>query len=136
MALTPLNSDVVVIGAGTSGLSAAKSLKDIGYSVIVIEAANHIGGRCVTDNSIFDIPFDIGGSWLHSAVTNPLAEIAVQNNFGYKCLTTDLEAFFDFVKKLLNKDLRERMGNNSYKYLINEFNTDISYNKIIKKVNL
>ncbi|MDB2523825.1 FAD-dependent oxidoreductase [Amylibacter sp.] len=81
MALTPLNSDVVVIGAGTSGLSAAKSLKDIGYSVIVIEAANHIGGRCVTDNSIFDIPFDIGGSWLHSAVTNPLAEIAVQNNF-------------------------------------------------------
>lgn len=40
MALTPLNSDVVVIGAGISGLSAAKSLKDIGYSVIVIEAAN------------------------------------------------------------------------------------------------
>ena len=56
-----------------------------------------------------------------------IGEIAVQNNFGYKCLTTDLEAFFDFVKKLLNKDLRERMGNNSYKYLINEFNKlDIS----------
>lgn len=65
-----------------------------------------------------------------------IGEIAVQNNFGYKCLTTDLEAFFDFVKKLLNKDLRERMGNNSYKYLIKEYNTDISYNKIIKKVNL
>ena len=41
-----LNPDVVVIGSGVSGLSTAKSLKDIGYSVIVLEAASHIGGRC------------------------------------------------------------------------------------------
>ena len=76
-----LNPDVVVIGSGVSGLSTAKSLKDIGYSVIVLEAASHIGGRCVTDNSIFDIPFDLGGSWLHSADINPLARIAEQKNF-------------------------------------------------------
>ena len=64
-----------------------------------------------------------------------IGKIAVENNFGYKCLTTDFEAFFDYVIKLLNKELREQMGNNSYNFLINEYNTDISYNKIIKKIN-
>jgi monoamine oxidase len=78
----PSNPDVVVIGAGTSGLSAAKALKNKGYSVVVIEADSHVGGRCITDNSIFDTPFDLGGSWLHSATINPLARIAEENGVG------------------------------------------------------
>ena len=80
MTLASLNPDIVVIGAGTSGLSSAKSLKDFGYSVIVIEANSDVGGRCITNNSIFDTPFDLGGSWLHSAATNPLANIAIKKN--------------------------------------------------------
>ena len=55
MTLASLNPDIVVIGAGTSGLSSAKSLKDFGYSVIVIEANSDVGGRCITNNSIFDL---------------------------------------------------------------------------------
>ena len=60
MTLASLNPDIVVIGAGTSGLSSAKSLKEFGYSVIVIEANSDVGGRCITNNSIFDTPFDLG----------------------------------------------------------------------------
>lgn len=63
-----------------------------------------------------------------------IGEIAFNNNFGYKCLTSDSEAFFDYVIRLLNKELREQMGVNAYRFLINEYNTDISYNKIIKKI--
>lgn len=64
-----------------------------------------------------------------------IGDIAVNNNFGFKCLTNDCEPFFDYVIRLLNKELRDQMGHNSYKFLINEYNTDISYNKIIKKIN-
>jgi len=67
---------VVIVGAGTAGLSAAKTLKKFGYSVIVLEAEAFVGGRCRTDNSTFKIPFDVGGSWLHSAKINPLARLA------------------------------------------------------------
>ena len=82
MSSLPTTPDVVIIGAGTSGLSAAKALKNNGYSVVVIEAESHVGGRCLTDHSLFGIPFDVGGSWLHSAAINPLARIAEQQGLG------------------------------------------------------
>ena len=72
----PQNPDVIVVGAGTAGLSAAKTLLDAGLQVVVLEAEPHVGGRCITDTSVFETPFDRGGSWLHSAQINPLAELA------------------------------------------------------------
>lgn len=63
-----------------------------------------------------------------------IGEIAANNNFGYKCLTSDYESFFDFVVKLLNKDLREQMGKKGLEFLKNEYNVDKSYNKIIEKI--
>lgn len=74
----PQNPEVIVIGAGAAGLSAAKALQTAGVEVLVLEAAAHIGGRCVTDTTTFATPFDRGGSWLHSAPINPLARIAEQ----------------------------------------------------------
>lgn len=79
MKLPSANPDVVIVGAGTSGLSAAKKLKKNGFSVVVLEAKAFVGGRCITDKSTFRTPFDIGGSWLHSAVINPLARLAEEN---------------------------------------------------------
>ena len=63
-----------------------------------------------------------------------IGEIAVNNNYGYKCLTSDYESFFDFVVKLLNKDLREQMGKKGLEFLKNEYNVEKSYNKIIEKL--
>jgi hypothetical protein len=59
--------------------------------------------------------------------------LAVENNFGYNCLTSDFEAFFDCVTNLLNKDVRKIMGENSFNYLKNQYNVDISYKKILDK---
>ena len=70
------NPDVVIVGAGTSGLAAADQLQRAGIDVVVLEAAGHIGGRCYSDATLYEIPFDMGGSWLHSADINPLAKIA------------------------------------------------------------
>ncbi|WP_455713296.1 FAD-dependent oxidoreductase [Streptomyces xiamenensis] len=43
-----VDSDVVVIGAGTAGLAAARRVRDAGLTVTVLEAADRVGGRMAT----------------------------------------------------------------------------------------
>src|SRR5262249_43043519 len=47
-----------------------------GRKVIVVEAANEIGGRCLTDSTTFDVPVDRGAHWLHNPDANPLVKLA------------------------------------------------------------
>jgi monoamine oxidase len=63
--------DVVIVGAGSAGLSAAKVLRRAGLSFKVLEAMDRIGGRAWTSNKHFGVPFDIGCAWLHAADRNP-----------------------------------------------------------------
>lgn len=63
--------DVVVVGAGSAGLGAAKVLRAAGRSVRVLEAMDRIGGRAWTTSDHFGVPFDIGCAWLHAADRNP-----------------------------------------------------------------
>ena len=65
------NPDVVVIGAGAAGLAATNYLIQQGKSVICVEAGNRIGGRAVTDNTIFGEPYDMGALWLENGDINP-----------------------------------------------------------------
>ena len=58
----PTNPDVVVIGAGSAGLSAARTLISEGKSVVVVEGAGRIGGRAYTESHTFGVPFDHGCS--------------------------------------------------------------------------
>lgn len=81
MPALPQNPDVVVIGAGAAGLAAGRRLMEAGREVIVLEAADRVGGRCVTDTETFPVPFDRGGSWLHAATANPLTPIARELGF-------------------------------------------------------
>lgn len=63
---------VIVIGAGASGLAAARSLADSGFRVTVFEARDRIAGRIWTDSSL-GAPLDMGASWIHGIKGNPLA---------------------------------------------------------------
>ena len=58
-----LERDVVIIGAGPSGLSAARRLKAAGLTVAVLEARDRVGGRTWTD-TIDGAMLEIGGQWI------------------------------------------------------------------------
>jgi monoamine oxidase len=72
----PSNPDVVVIGAGSAGLSAARALIAQGKSVVVLEATDRIGGRAYTENETFGVPFDHGCSWIMGGRNLPYAKMA------------------------------------------------------------
>ncbi|XP_068121702.1 amine oxidase [flavin-containing] B-like [Hyperolius riggenbachi] len=56
--------DVIVIGGGISGLSAAKLLKESGLSVLVLEAQNRVGGRTHTIRNKEVQYVDVGGAYV------------------------------------------------------------------------
>ena len=83
------NPDVVVIGAGSAGLSATAELMKKGISVLCVEAMNRIGGRCYADTSTFGIPIDIGGHWLHGFSENQLAKFGKKHKDKFKIYPED-----------------------------------------------
>src|SRR4051812_3695315 len=72
----PREADIVVIGAGAAGIAAARRIMAANRRVIVVEAASQIGGRCLTDTSTFDVPFDRGARWMHNPDINPIIRLA------------------------------------------------------------
>ncbi|HCK66184.1 MAG TPA: monoamine oxidase [Anaerolineae bacterium] len=73
------HAKVIVIGAGISGLAAARTLADKNISVMILEARNRIGGRMWTDSSL-GVPLDLGASWIHGVNGNPITELAKKFN--------------------------------------------------------
>ncbi|RTL53894.1 MAG: FAD-dependent oxidoreductase [Bradyrhizobiaceae bacterium] len=68
----PRDTDVAIIGAGAAGIAAARRIAASGKRVLVLEATALIGGRCATDTSTFEVPFDRGARWLYNSDGNPL----------------------------------------------------------------
>jgi putrescine oxidase len=69
-----LDRDVVIVGAGPSGLTAARELKRAGLSVAVLEARDRVGGRTWTD-TVDGAMLEIGGQWVSPDQTALLALI-------------------------------------------------------------
>ena len=68
--------DVVIVGAGAAGIAAARRVAAAKQRFVVIEAADRVGGRCVTDTRTFGVPFDRGAHWIHQPDVNPLLKPA------------------------------------------------------------
>src|SRR4051794_37911726 len=69
--------DVVVIGAGFAGLTAARDLRDAGATCVVLEARDRLGGRTWTGTIPgTGVQAEFGGAWFsRDAQPNIAAEI-------------------------------------------------------------
>ena len=79
---------VLVIGAGVSGLAAARELRASGFEVTVLEGRDRIGGRIHTDRTL-GWPIDLGASWIHGIEGNPITKLA--RDFNVPILPTDYD---------------------------------------------
>src|SRR5258706_164209 len=58
--------EVVIIGAGIAGLTAARELSTSGVRVLVLEARDRLGGRVMTHHTA-DGPVELGAEFVHGA---------------------------------------------------------------------
>lgn len=84
--IVPNGKTAIVIGAGISGLAAAQSLQQAGFTVTVLEAQDKAGGRIRTNRSL-GIAFDEGASWIHGPKRNPISDLATEA--GARTFVTD-----------------------------------------------
>jgi monoamine oxidase len=70
--------DVLILGAGMAGLTAARSLAQAGLRVLVLEAQNRVGGRILTERlgNHGDQIIELGAEFVHGRPPELLALIA------------------------------------------------------------
>jgi putrescine oxidase len=83
---TEITRDVVIIGAGAAGLTAANELKKAGLSVAVLEARDRVGGRLWTD-VVDGAMLEIGGQWVspdQEALKETIEELGLETYSRYR----------------------------------------------------
>lgn len=64
--MEPIKSDLIIIGAGLTGLTLAYLLRDSQLQVKIIEARDRLGGRILTAYQAGGAPMEMGATWLGS----------------------------------------------------------------------
>ena len=75
--------DVVVVGAGLSGLRAAYDIQKAGLSSVIVEARDRVGGKTWSlDPTARGAALDVGAAWIND--TNQSEVYAMAESFGLK----------------------------------------------------
>ncbi|WP_197379078.1 flavin monoamine oxidase family protein [Mycolicibacterium mengxianglii] len=75
-----IQADVVIVGAGLSGMIAARTVLAAGLRPVVLEADDRVGGRILTEEILPGVPVEIGAQWIgdtHERMFALAAELGV-----------------------------------------------------------
>lgn len=120
--INPNDKTVLVIGAGISGLAAAKKLKEKGFNVIILEAQDKVGGRLRTNRTL-GIAFDEGASWIHGTNGNPITILAGQAGMSTAFTDDDSRISYDIGGVLRNSTIYENAETELYTILNSMMNS-------------
>lgn len=65
--------DIIIVGAGLSGLTLAYQLTKQGKDITILEASERVGGRIQTINGPLNTPLELGATWFSDIHTHLLA---------------------------------------------------------------
>ncbi|OQU95645.1 hypothetical protein CLAIMM_01827 [Cladophialophora immunda] len=96
-----LDTDVVVVGAGLSGLQAATDVQATGFSCVVLEAKDRVGGKTFT-TTVENGPgsLDLGAAWINDKTHDRM--YALFNKFGCEPIIQRMEG--NEVFRMSSKD--------------------------------
>ena len=123
--------EVIIVGAGIAGISAAKILDDNNISNIVIEANNRVGGRAKKAPESFGNWFDLGCSYLHEGEINPFRTVAKSLNVPIDHQNGDIFSIektkYLFGEKpfLLNKKKKVKESYNNFLVKLNFYKENV-----------
>ncbi len=75
-----IESDIIILGGGLTGLTLAYLLRNRGLKVLIVEARNKLGGRIQTSKQENAAPIEMGATWLgkkHTYLNKLLKELGV-----------------------------------------------------------
>jgi monoamine oxidase len=131
--MTTESADVIVIGAGVAGLTAARLLAEAGMRVLILEARDRIGGRVWTIHDQNGVPVELGAEFIHGRPRAILehvrsANLEVREFCGSQWIQSEgrlqrCEDFFAHTRSVLEK-MDDRGPDRSFANFLDNNETD------------
>ena len=105
-----MDADVVIVGAGAAGLSAARKLTAAGARVLILEASSKVGGRVLHDRTLTDMPLELGPEFVHGEHANLLLDLVqsgIRGKPDAELVELDWPNYYYFGKEGLLVDAEE-----------------------------
>ncbi|UJR19495.1 hypothetical protein I4U23_022624 [Adineta vaga] len=144
-------TQVLIIGAGLSGLEAARILEQKGIDYLLLEGRNRSGGRVLSYRSQSGHMLDMGATWIHGIhgsipsglLTNPLWDLAreaklptrstqlddVLQIFPINDNVSDVHTWFNEYIDFVREQTRISSINDSLGYYANQFINKMKFNR-------
>lgn len=83
--------EVLIVGAGLSGLRAATDIHEAGLSYVVLEAMDRVGGKTLSVPSASNnsAPLDLGAAWINNSTQSEI--FALSKRFGFDLIVQRTE---------------------------------------------